>query len=152
MDEFTGIAVWTLVIYLMLSTTVVWFSASDTFQGTGFAIPTYEPTSIIFGVDNIDEIKLIFFGVIIADCSTVTPFDLAFAPCFLSQALFIVEQWLGGIWTFATAWTRLIEVIFTGLPGASLFRDLLTFLFGAIQLTAIVVIIMRLAGIVRGGS
>lgn len=152
MEEFTSIAIWTLVIYLMVSASVVWFSNSDTFQNTGFAIPNYEPTSIIFGVDNIEDIKLSFFGLITVDCATATPTDLAYAPCFLAQATYIVEQWLTGIWTFATAWVRLLDVIFAGLPGASLFKDLLGFLFSAIQLTAIMIVIMRLAGIVRGGS
>ena len=152
MEEFSGIAIWILVVFLLVNTLVVWTSASPSLAGTGFVVPQQSQQTILFGLTSMEEIEFNFFNIIVQNCSTATPFDLAYGPCFLQRTIFVVDQIISAFWNFSTAWVNLINVMFTGVPGGDLFISLFTFIFGAIQISAIGVLLMKLAGIVRGGS
>ncbi len=54
---------------------------------------------------------------------------------------------------FATSWVDLIKAIVAPLPsGVGLFADILIPILGLIQITAVLVLMLRFAGIIRGGS
>jgi hypothetical protein len=148
MDEFTSIAIWLLIIYLSINTCIIWFSTSTTFSDNGLGISGLTADNS-YGQADLNSTKLSFFGT---DCSSASPTDLAFAPCFLLQTTSMFSKIINSLWTFLTAWVNLLTVIFSPIPGGNLFLGLLIPFFGLIEATAIFVILMRLAGIIRGGS
>jgi hypothetical protein len=152
MEEFSGIAIWILVVFLLVNTLVVWTSASPSLAGTGFVVPQQSEQTIVFGLSKMEEIEFNFFNIIKSNCSTVSSSDLAYGPCFVQRTFYVIDQMVTGFWNFSTAWVNLISVMFTGVPGGGLFISLFTFIFGAIQISAIGVLLMKIAGIVRGGS
>ena len=148
LEEFASISIWLLIIFLTVNTTIIWFGNSTTFSTNGLSVSGLNPDNS-YGVDDINSSKN-YFGT--TDCSTVSPTDLAYAPCFLVQTTSMFYKITNSLWTFLTAWANLLNVILNPLPGGSLFSGLLIFFFGLIEASAIFVILMQIAGIIRGGS
>lgn len=149
MEEFTSIAIWILIVFLVLSASAFWFSSSETFQNNGLGVQGLEPATQ-FGVNNTNSLDANFFGT---DCSTVSATDLAFGPCFLARGFILFDQAMGTLWNLLTGWVNLINLIIPSwIPGSDLFKSILIPLLGAIQFFCIFVIVLRVAGIIRGGS
>lgn len=155
MDEFTSIAIWVFATFLIVNSTIIWFANSNTFNGTAFDVPGLEANNL-FGVNDVDNLEEQYYD---QECSTVSPTDPQYASCVVNN-LFdtfnavasLPGKLIGALWKFLTAWYNLLQVIFTGVPAGDLFLGLLIPFFGIIQITSILVILMRVAGIIRGGS
>jgi len=150
-EEFTSIAIWILITFLLINTIMFWFVNTTTYSEnlSGISDITQHKG---FTTEDLDELKLNIFGIGI-DCSTVSAFDLAFAPCFLTRALMVFDNFVKMIWDFLTGWINLInQIIPEWIPGSDLFRMLIIPLLAAIQFMAFFVVILKVAGIVRGGS
>lgn len=155
MEEFSSIAIWVFMAFLLANTMTIWFSESSFFTETNFAIQgLQEDTS--FGLTAQEELRQAYYNQV---CAEALPSDPAYAGCLISTisnafgtAISIPGRLLGGLWNFAFAWHNLLTSIFTGVPGGNLFTGLLIPFLTLIQITSILVIIMKIAGIVRGGS
>lgn len=155
MEEFTSIAIWIFMAFLITNTMVVWFSESSFFSETNFAIQEIqEDTS--FGLTAQEELRQAYYNQV---CAEALPQDPAYAGCLISTisnafgtAISIPGRLLGGLWNFAFAWHNLLTSIFTGVPGANLFTGILIPFLTLVQITSILVIIMKLASIIRGAA
>lgn len=147
LEEFTNIAIWLLIVFLCVNSTIIWLGTSTTFTTNSLDLGLSANNS--YGETDLATTKASFFGT---DCSTVSPLDLAYAPCFLIQTGNMFTKITNSLWTFLTAWSSLLTAILTPIPGGSLFLGLLIPFFGLIETSAIFVILMQIAGIIRGGS
>jgi len=147
LEEFTNIAIWLLIVFLSVNSTIIWLGTSTTFNDNGLDLGIASNNS--YDQADIDSTKTSFFGT---DCSTVSPLDLAYAPCFLIQTGSMFSKITNSLWVFLTAWSSLLTAILSPIPGGNLFLGLLIPFFGLIETSAIFVILMQIAGIIRGGS
>jgi hypothetical protein len=148
MDEFTSIAIWLLATFLLINTGIIWFAGQP---GLPDGMNLNIGTNTSFNEADLDSTKATFFGT---DCTSVNPLDLAYAPCFLIQTTSMFSKFINSLWTFLTAWTTLLEAVLTPIPGGIgiLIKSILIPFFGIVEAAAIFVILMRIAGIIRGGS
>ena len=148
MDEFTSIAVWVLMTYLAINAAIIWFDSSTTFQTMGVTTGINQDNS--FTENDMNSIKSLF-GL---DCSLVSPSDLInTTSCGLSQLYYGTTEFLGGFWNLLTAWTKLFDVIFTPLGEiGELLKNILIPFFSLVQLAAILFLLLRFVGVIRGGS
>ena len=146
MDQFLDIAIWVFMTFMIVNAGVYWFAQQDTMIDNGLAVAGITERTDFTEADQ----NIFFFGT---DCSTASPTDLAYGPCFLARTFNAVTTGVDNLWTFLTSWTHLLDAILPDwIPASGLFKDILIPLFGIIQFFAILVILMRVAGIVRGGS
>jgi len=156
MDEFTSISIWIFAIFLIINGSIVWFATSDTFStNSNLAIQGITPNTL-FGQEDVNDLKTAYYD---ESCATALPSDPQYAPCLVSNiantfntAVSLPGVIIGSIWTLLFSWINLLNAIFIGVPGKELFLGLLIPFFGIIQITSIFVILMRIAGIIRGGS
>jgi len=143
MDEFVGIAIWILMGFLMVNASIMWFQSSDTFaefdlNGTGMKTQDAVDYESVNTTDN---------------CSTVSNNLLQYAPCVLSQSFGLVTGVTAWLWNLLTAWVSVLDLSLTNLGSIGyLMKIILIPFFALVQIFAIMVIGLRLAGIVRGGS
>jgi len=150
MDEMTSVAIWILITFLVINTGVFWFSNTTTFQDNGLAIGVDDNTK--FTATDTNALKLSFFGLEV-DCSTASANPLLWGPCWLARTFVLVGDALDTLWTFATSWINLINVIIPEwIPASGLFKAIITPILFVIQFFAIFVITLKVAGIIRGGS
>jgi len=148
MEEFTSIAVWILITFLAINAGVFWFANTDTFIDNGLAIGIAEDTS--FNASSVGDLNASFFGT---DCSTVSATDLAIAPCAFLQVGSFTTKIYGALWNFLTGWVNLLNAILPNwIPASGLFKAILIPILAVIQIFSIFVILLKVAGIVRGGS
>jgi hypothetical protein len=149
MDEFVSIAIWFFMGFLLINTIMFWFQDTSIYpelggvqgitQATGFNDPSQENNLTFFFIE--------------VDCSAVQATDPAFGPCFLQRALQTFNEFVGMIFNFLTGWVRLLnQIIPSWLPGADLFKAIAIPIFSIIQFFSFFVIVLRVAGIIRGGS
>lgn len=156
MEEFTSIAIWVLMAFLVVNTSIVWFASSDTFsENANLQIAGITPNNS-FGVDDLNTAKNAYYN---EECANALPSDPEYSGCIISNlantfnsAVSLPGKILGGLWTFLTAWYLLLVAVFAGVPGGDLFVGLLIPFFGLIEFIAIFVILLKIAGIIRGGS
>ena len=150
MDEMTSVAIWILITLLVINTSVVWFSSTDTFIDNGLAIGVTENAK--FTGEDSNALMLSFFGVEV-DCSTASANPLLWGPCWLARTFVLVGEALDTLWTFGTAWVNLVNAMIPDwIPASGLFKAILIPIVFVIQFFAIFVITLRVAGIIRGGS
>ena len=153
MDEFTSIAIWLLTTFLLINVAVIWFATQPGMGSIGMGLGLIPNTS--YDEANLNASKNNYFNT---QCSTVQPNDADYAPCFLiniiPNSVSIAGTILNSLWTFLTVWANLLDVILTPIPGGIgiLIKNILIPFFGLIQATAIFVVLMKIAGIIRGGS
>lgn len=147
MDEFTNIAIWLVMIYLAINASIVWFDQTDTFQTAGFSIGLTPNDAFT----KTDPIVLNLVGIQI-DCSTASANPFAYVPCTLAEVGGTFNKLKDQIWNLLTAWSQLIATIFPNNPIAGLIQGIIGPLFGGIAIIGIFVILLRVAGIMRGGS
>jgi len=116
------------------------------------------PLLILASQTFFEKLKICKNNYFNTQCSTVQPNDADYAPCFLiniiPNSVSIAGTILNSLWTFLTVWANLLDVILTPIPGGIgiLIKNILIPFFGLIQATAIFVVLMKIAGIIRGGS
>jgi hypothetical protein len=161
MEEFTSISVWLLITFLMINATIVWFNDQPTFSDPtlGLGVPGILPNNT-FSPQDVNNLQNAFYSGL--DCSEVSAFDKDFGPCLIetiggflkpvTDAYNLTSSIFVMLWNFSTAWYHLLTAILTPLHGGLLFRDLLAIFFGGIQVMAILVLLLRVASIIRGTS
>ena len=151
MDDFLNIAIWILMSFLMINASIMWFQGSDTFtdnpslnNGTGM-----QPQNVV----DIDEFKT---TQTLSACATVSSNLFALPPCILEQMFNVIKLGtgvLGWFWGLLTAWITVLNLSLNGLGTiGDLMKVVLIPFFALVEIFAIVVITMKVAGIVRGGS
>ena len=154
LEEFTSIAIWVLMAFLIINSTIIWFSTSDTFtENANLQIAGLTPDTS-YGVTDINSSSNSFFGT---DCATASSGDVEYSLCLLSNINplnpdSIPGKMITGLWNLLTAWVNLLTAILGSVPGGSLFLAILIPFFGMIEFAAIFVVLAQIAGIIRGGS
>lgn len=154
LEEFTSIAIWVLMAFLVVNSCIIWFATSETFtENSSLQIAGLSADSS-FGQTDINNSITGLFG---EDCSSAGASDASYSSCLLSSINPLNSQSmpgkiLSGLWTLLTAWVNILTAILSGIPGGSLFLAILIPFFGLIEFSAIFVILMQIAGIIRGGS
>jgi hypothetical protein len=147
MEEFTSYAIWVLVIFLSINSAVVYFSGTDTFNDNSFNPEIDGSTD--FSNDDLDAFKNNYQNV---NCNTATSSLPDYAFCVIEQLQLTTQKFLGGIWNLLFVWTNLLTAILSPLPGGNFVIGIVVPFFSLIQFGAIFVILMKIAGIIRGGS
>ena len=156
LEEFTSIAVWVFMAFLVVNVSVIWFATSDTFtENSSLQIAGITPVDT-FGVDDLNTAADAYYN---DECATATASDPQFSGCVIQglsntigSLTTLPGKLLGSLWTLLTAWYYLLIAILGGVPGGTLFIGILVPFFGIIEFAAIFVITMQIAGIIRGGS
>lgn len=149
MDEFTGIAVWILIIYLSINAAIVWFDSSSVIQNAGLGVGVTLDSS--YSASDLNSFNTNLFGV---DCSTVSAGDLVnTTACGISQIYNSGAKFVNSLWHFVTAWSSLLNAILSPLGSlGQLFLSILIPVFALIEFIAIFVVTLRIVGVIRGGS
>lgn len=145
MEEFTNYAIWILMVFLSVNAAIIWFADTSTFDDNGFA--TGIQTDDTYNTADVNALTGSFFGV---SCDTANSNVLLYAPCALIQAQLVADNVIGSIWGLLTRWQGLLTSVLSPLPGGALIVGILIPFFSLIQIMAILVIILKLAQIVRG--
>ena len=152
MDEFTNIAIWLVIIYLSINASIFWFANSTTFVDNGLGLKGITEDKSF----TLNENPVINFLGFQFDCSTASSNPFSFVPCSLAEVSGNFNTLKDTIWNLLTAWSNLIGSIFpenTALGDLGEFiQNIVGPIFGGIALLGIFVILLRVAGIVRGGS
>lgn len=156
MEEFTSIAIWVLMAFLVVNTSIIWFAGSDTFSSNAnFAIAGLTPNNS-FEIDDMNDLQNAYYN---QECADALPSDPEYSGCLISnlantfnQAISIPGKLVGSLWTFLTAWYNLLTSVLGSVPGGDLFLAILVPFFALVEFTAIFVILLKIAGIIRGGS
>ena len=147
MDEFTNIAIWLLIIYLAINGSIVWFTSDSTFGEYGLGYSNFQrETAFQEGSDVVINVV----GTEI-NCSTAQPDPFNFIPCSLANITASGSSIISNIWNLLTAWSNLMGLIFPGAFG-QLIQYIIGPIFGGIAVIGIFVILLRVGGIIRGGS
>jgi len=156
LEEFTSIAIWVLMAFLVVNISIIWFAESDTFSdNASLQISGLTPNDT-FGVTDLNTAADAYYN---DECSTATASDPQYTGCIIQglsntigSLVTLPGKILGSLWTLLTAWYYLLIAVLGGVPGGSLFIAILVPFFGIIEFVAIFVITMQIAGIIRGGS
>lgn len=163
MDEFTGIAVWLLISILAINVTIVWFGSQPTFadDSLGLNIPGITQNNT-FASNDLNALKENYYSSQASSCNTITTNVADIPPCVyetlnglfkpITQGLSTIGGFISDIWNFAFAWASVINSIFSTVPGGSLFAGIFNLIFGGIEIAAIVILLLKVVGIIRGGS
>jgi len=145
MDEFLGMAVWILMAFLMVNASIMWFQTSDTFVDNGLNGIGVNDQNLI-NINELDSLQ----GT---DCSTVSSDLLQYPTCILGNTTNFVTTVIGWFWNLFTAWNNVLLLITSGLGSiGNLVYIILMPFFAIVEVFAIMVILLKLAGLVRGGS
>lgn len=140
MDEMLSIALWIMVIFMTISATVTWFGTQPDMP-TGLGLTGFSGSSIDVNAYQSSSCTM---------TSSATPLDYAW--CFVGKITEPVSQLVNGIWNLLTGWTNLLHAIFVGVPAGDLFEGILIPFLSIIEIGAVLIILMRVASIIRGGG
>jgi hypothetical protein len=150
MDEFTGIAVWVLMAFLIVNASIMWVG-SDPFMAYNNVGVTALTTSTMGTIADANSSNTItVFG---ASCSQATSDPIIIVGCGLANTVSTFAKVSQYFWGMLTAWVGVLNVILNPLGSIGvLFKNILIPVFALIEIFAIAVLLLRVAGIVRGGS
>jgi hypothetical protein len=139
MDEMLSMALWIMVSFMTVSSVVVWMNAQPGF-----------PTGL--GLVGVTDSNLLEPSAYInTTCTMNSLFEApAYAWCFLGKITAPILGVVESIWKLLTSWVNLLDAIFVSVPAGDLFASLLIPFLGVIEIGAAIVILMRLAAIIRG--
>ena len=141
MEEYTSIAIKILMVYLVINFAVITISTTDTFNDAGIGISGLTSDDTFGSLPEVD------------DSSTASSTDVAYPFGFFSTMYSFYDMVYGALFNLVFGWTALLGALIPSwLPGASLFKGIFLIIFGVIQGMAMLVLIMKIAGIIRGGS
>jgi hypothetical protein len=150
MDDFLNIAIWVLMAFLMINASLMWFQSSDTFTDNPSLGGTGVQAQNIVDIDDFKDSQTL------SACATVSSNLFALPPCILEQMFNVIKLGtgvLGWLWGLLTAWITVLNLSLNGLGTiGDLMKVILIPFFALVEVFAIVVITMKVAGIVRGGS
>ena len=159
MDEFLGIAIWVLMAFLIVNVSIIWVASQDGVTGTSLAIQGLTP-DYTFSPTDVNTFKE---GVKTTECVQGSAFDPSYSLCLIGQftgsivqsatgAVTFAGKASGLLWNLLFAWHTVLTAVLGNIGGGSLFIYIFTIIFGGVEVFALVVFFMKIAGIVRGGS
>lgn len=147
MDEMLSMALWIMVAIGTVGFVVSWFTAQSDF-----------PTGL--GLNGVDQnIGISASNYTNITCEMTSLFEApGYAICFLNQLVSPILGLVEGIWKILTNWQLLLKAIFGYnattdtylVPAGDLFVGLLLPFITIMEIGAAIVILMRLAAIIRG--
>jgi hypothetical protein len=149
MDEFTGIAIWVLAIFLAVNVTIVWFDSSVDMQNAGLGLGIVPDTQ--YGLTDMNSTYTTIFGV---SCNNITSNDVVNGTlCGVGQIWDSMIKLTQTLWGGATAWTNLLAIVLNPFGSLGvLLKSILIPFFTLIEFLAIFIILLRVVGVIRGGS
>ena len=143
MDEFLGLAVWILMAFLMVNAGIMWFQGSDTFVDNG-----------LNGVSAVNQDIVDYNGLRIdSSGSNVSAEETQYPFGLITDTLGLVTSGVGWLWNLLTAWVSVLYLITSGLGSIGVLMQVILIPFFALtEVFAIMVLSMKIAGIIRGGS
>ena len=163
MDEFLGIAIWVILGFLIVNMSLIWFASQPTIaEKDNFGLQGLTPDFSL----TTDDLNGLQSTIALTDCATASADALQYSGCLIAQfaggivqsatgAVTLIGKMGGLLWNMLFGWhTVLTQVLGGNLYnyGGKLFVDILTIIFGGIELGAIFIIFLKVAGIIRGGS
>ena len=160
MEEFLGIAIWVLIGFLIVNSTLLWFSAQPTIAGANaFGLQGLTPDYSLQPSD-VNNLKT---NIAAQDCAIASSGDLDYSLCLISQfagsvvqsatnATSLIGKVSGLLWNLLFAWNTVLNATLGLIVGGELFIMIFTLIFGGIEIAAIFIIFIKVAGIIRGGS
>jgi len=123
----------------------MWFQGSDTFTDNSLNGIGTQSQNIV-DTSNLQDLQT-------TTCDTSSNLLLQYAPCVLGQTLSLVTGALGWLWNLLTAWISVLSLSLSGLGTIGVLMSVILIPFFALtEVFAIIVIMLKLAGIIRGGS
>jgi hypothetical protein len=142
MDEFLSIALWIMVGFITINGMIIWFNSDPTFTQNGLGLDA-SATNSSYGQSYIDNAYNV-------SCDAVSSNIFSYAICYFNQLTSLANSLIGTLLNFLFAWTGLINAICSMIPGGDLFRIIFLPFLGLTEVTAILLIVMKLAAIARG--
>lgn len=145
-EQFSDIAIWILMCYLVVNASVSYFNSSTTFQQNNLVASGVTQDTRYLTDANIGK-SVNFLGTNL-DCSPASPNALTAGPCFLAQATDGFTRIIQGFVGFLTNWINLLNVILPNwIPGAPLIKTILIPILVLIEVIALFVVVIQIAGI-----
>lgn len=152
MDELLTISIWAIIILLTTSFVTNWMVDYPGITDFNLGLDNYKQHTNAVSDTNA-------YQNIVCSMTVITDAPL-YTWCFIGKVTSPILGLVSAIWDLATGWTTLIDAIFgynpvNGtylVPAGNLFAGLLKFFFSAIEIAAAIVIMMRLAAIIRGAG
>lgn len=142
MDEFLSIALWIMVAFVTINGMIIWFNSDTTFTQNNLNLDA-SATDSSFGQTYIDNAYYV-------DCSAVSNNIFSYAICYFNQLTSMATSLIGTLLNFLFAWTGLLTAITSMIPGGELFKIIFLPFLGLTEVTAILLIVMKLAAVARG--
>lgn len=150
MEEWTTILSWVFIVFLIINTMMVFITTNEDYL-------TY-----IGDIQNVEQIQgflpvgsttLSIFGIYEIDCSVASANPLDWGPCFLNNATQSLAEFTSGIGRFLSGWNTLLDLMFPSwIPGSVMFKGIVVPLLSILQFMGLFAILLKIAGIIRGGS
>jgi len=142
MDEMLNIALWIMIVFVTVSGVVVWMNLQTLPEG--LALPGYVQDTT---ANNVSTLQTTTCG----DLSFATA--IPYALCQITKVMTLLANVTGWIWNLLTGWINLIQAICSpfGLGEGevgSLFVGLLVPLLSIVEVSAVLVLLMRVANII----
>jgi len=138
-----NIALWILAAYLTVSACVVWFNTQPDTSYFNLGMTGYEKDTTASDLNKYQS----------ASCIMTSWFEApVYAWCFIGKVTSPIFDLVDWVWNLLTGWTQLMHAIFVSVPAGDLFEAILTPLLAIIELGAVIVILLRLAAIIRGSG
>ena len=160
MDEFLGIAVWVLIGFLIVNSSLLWFASQPTISANNsFGLQGLTPDFSLQPSD-LNNLKT---NVAATECTAASAIDPAYSLCLINQfagaivqsatnATSFIGKMSGLLWNLLFAWNTILNATLGLVVGGEIFIMIFTLIFGGIELGALFIIFLKIAGIVRGGS
>lgn len=146
MDEFLSIALWIIATFMIVNGLVIWISTDTNAETFNLNLLNYSNSSP-FNSTDISSIET----TSTASCGEVLANAPQYITCSLNKITSPVLYTVSSIWKTVTVWQNLLDLIFSPLGTlGDMFLGLLIPILTIIEISAIVVILMRLAAIIRG--
>jgi len=142
MDEMLNIAMWIMIVFVTTSSVVVWMNLQPLPEGLGLTGYVQDTTA-----NDVSSLSSTSCGDL--SFATAIPYSL----CQINKVMTLLATVTGWIWNLLTGWMALITAICSpfglgaGQPGA-LFVGLLVPLLSIVEVSAIFVLLMRVANII----
>ena len=138
-----NIALWILAAYLTISACVVWFNTQSDTSYFNLGMTGYEKDTTASDLSKYQD----------TNCTMTAWYEApVYAWCFIGKVTTPIFDLIDWIWNLLTGWTQLMHAIFVSVPAGDLFEAILTPLLAIIELGAVIVILLRLAAIIRGSG
>jgi len=141
MDEMLSMALWIMAGFMLVSGAIIWFNSQPGIADYHLGLNDYHGDLNALDANDYRN----------ATCEMTSLFEApGYAWCFLGTITTPILNMVTGIWNLLFNWQNLLHMIFVNVPAGDLFETLLTPILTIIEIGAVIIILMRLAAIIRG--